>query len=240
MPRISTLISFSLQSQLFIGDLDQFRNDRAYRRADNRDHPALLSPKRSNVGSLSNAQAGQNLRGGRSSLQGTVTFNAGHQRGYTRHVPSINPTCICQIVRHPSFMNRIFKAVWNETSGTWVSASETSKSKSKRSSSARKLVMVQAAMIGGLLAASSGYAQADGWVAAGDNVFTDSVAAGATAWAQGDQATAVGSGGISFQRLRSRRIKLHSQFGERCRCRRQFFCWAEHSGRWYGLPCVKG
>ncbi|MGV7246254.1 ESPR domain-containing protein [Caballeronia sp. M23-90] len=29
-------------------------------------------------------------------------------------------------------MNRIFKAVWNESSGTWVAASETSKSHSKR------------------------------------------------------------------------------------------------------------
>ena len=61
-------------------------------------------------------------------------------------------------------MNRIFKAVWNESSGTWVATSETSKSKTKRSSSAGKLVMVQVAMVGGLLAGASAQAS-DDWAA---------------------------------------------------------------------------
>ncbi|MFT4504043.1 ESPR domain-containing protein [Caballeronia sp. 15711] len=58
-------------------------------------------------------------------------------------------------------MNRIFKAVWNESTGTWVAASETSKSKTKRSS-ARKLAIVQALIIGvGSLAVASGAHAAD-------------------------------------------------------------------------------
>ena len=47
-------------------------------------------------------------------------------------------------------MNRIFKAVWNESSGTWVAASETSKSKTKRASSGAGVTLVKAAVIGGL------------------------------------------------------------------------------------------
>lgn len=90
-------------------------------------------------------------------------------------------------------MNRIFKAVWNESSGTWVAASETSKSRTKRSLAPRKLVIAQAAMIGGLMAGSAHAQVVDQWVAAGDTSGADSVAAGATAFTIGNAATAVGS-----------------------------------------------
>src|SRR5471032_980416 len=123
-------------------------------------------------------------------------------RASARRFPSINPTCICQIVRHPSFMNRIFKAVWNESSGTWVAASETSKSKTKRSSSAGKLVMVQAAMICGLLAASSAHAQVrDEWAAPAAGLMAAPVMTGANAYAAGEDAVAGGdlSTAIGYQ-----------------------------------------
>jgi hypothetical protein len=42
-----------------------FRKDRVFRKINNRDDPKLLSPKRINAGRLSDARAGQNLRGGR-------------------------------------------------------------------------------------------------------------------------------------------------------------------------------
>ncbi|MEA3115905.1 MAG: trimeric autotransporter adhesin, partial [Caballeronia sp.] len=76
-------------------------------------------------------------------------------------------------------MNRIFKAVWNESTGTWVAASETSKSKTKRSS-ARKLVIAQAVMIGigGLVAASG--AHADDWAAPGTGIGSIIVGPNAT------------------------------------------------------------
>ena len=97
-------------------------------------------------------------------------------------------------------MNRIFKAVWNESSGAWVAASETSKSKTKRSSSA-KLGIAQAAMIGGLLAAAPAHAQAsDDWAAPKAGLMAApkvsgvyAYAAGENAVANGDQATAIGA-----------------------------------------------
>jgi hypothetical protein len=49
-----------------------FRKDRVFRKLNNRDHPELLSPKRINAGRLSDARAGQNLRGGSSSFQGVI------------------------------------------------------------------------------------------------------------------------------------------------------------------------
>ena len=97
-------------------------------------------------------------------------------------------------------MNRIFKAVWNESSGTWVAASETSKSKTKRSSS-RKLAIVQAAMIGigGFVAASGAHA-ADDWV--GPGTGPDSIIVGPNAitnpgYAAGVNAIAIGCPTIS-------------------------------------------
>ena len=97
-------------------------------------------------------------------------------------------------------MNRIFKAVWNESSGTWVAASETSKSKTKRSSSVGKLALAQAAMIGGLLAGSSAYAQvSDDWshpvgavMATGTNSYAPPSDTDAFGLADGNQATAIG------------------------------------------------
>ena len=47
-----------------------------FRKLNNRDHPELLSPKRINAGRLSDARAGQNLRGGSSSFQGAGAPNA--------------------------------------------------------------------------------------------------------------------------------------------------------------------
>jgi autotransporter adhesin len=91
-------------------------------------------------------------------------------------------------------MNRIFKAVWNETSGTWVAASETSKSKTKRSSSTRKLAIAQAAMIGGLLAASSVHAQvSDDWAAPRVGLMAAPVMTGVNAYAAGENAVANGN-----------------------------------------------
>jgi len=49
-----------------------FRKDRVFRKINNRDDPKLLSPKRINAGRLSDARAGQNLRGGSSSFQGAT------------------------------------------------------------------------------------------------------------------------------------------------------------------------
>jgi len=97
-------------------------------------------------------------------------------------------------------MNRIFKAVWNESSGAWVAASETSKSKTKRSSSA-KLGIAQAAMIGGLLAGAPAHAQVgDDWAAPKAGLMAApkvsgiyAYAAGENAVANGDQATAIGA-----------------------------------------------
>jgi autotransporter adhesin len=108
----------------------------------------------------------------------------------------------CQIVRHPSFMNRIFKAVWNESSGAWVAASETSKSKTKRSSSAQ-LRIAQTVMIGGLLAGVGAQAHAqvsDDWAAPKAGLMAapkvsgvNAYAAGENAVANGDQAMAIGA-----------------------------------------------
>ena len=43
-----------------------------FRKLNNRDDPELLSPKRINAGRLSDARAGQNLRGWSSSFQGAA------------------------------------------------------------------------------------------------------------------------------------------------------------------------
>lgn len=110
-------------------------------------------------------------------------------------------------------MNRIFKAVWNESSGTWVAASETAGGKTKRKSSLGSLVAACAVVAGGMAAGSaqaqwttgSGPVSLQGGssanatgiytVAIGTNTLAEqdwSTAVGVSATASGEGATAYG------------------------------------------------
>ena len=104
-------------------------------------------------------------------------------------------------------MNKIYKSVWCEATGTWVATSETARSKSKRGT-ARKLALVQAvlaatALVGGVPAANAAgtaattYFDATTLSPVGDRDATaaapGAVAAGGGARAAGQQSVAIGN-----------------------------------------------
>ncbi|MFM0430200.1 YadA-like family protein [Paraburkholderia aspalathi] len=109
-------------------------------------------------------------------------------------------------------MNKIYKSVWCEATGTWVATSETARGKSKRGVS-RKLVMAQAILAGAAFvgggaayadadaaatyfdASGSGNAALDSAATAGPNA--QAVAAGVGAYASGQNSVAVGSGSFA-------------------------------------------
>src|SRR3954471_22373831 len=79
-------------------------------------------------------------------------------------------------------VNKSYQSIWCETTATWVAAPETSKAKTKRGSSRRKVV-VQA-----VLAAAAVLGAANAMAAAGVNA----IEAGVGANAAGDGSVAVG------------------------------------------------
>lgn len=104
-------------------------------------------------------------------------------------------------------MNKIYKSVWCEATGTWVATSETARSKTKRGT-ARKLALVRAvlagaALVGGVPAANAAgtaattYFDATTLSPAGDRDATaaapGTVAAGGGASAAGQQSVAIGN-----------------------------------------------
>ena len=86
-------------------------------------------------------------------------------------------------------MNKIFKAVWNESSGTWVAASETSRSKTKRKSSRGKLAIVCAIVAGGAVS-GAGLCRYDDWSV---GTGSESLEVGTAARATEDYALAIGT-----------------------------------------------
>ena len=98
-------------------------------------------------------------------------------------------------------MNRIFKAIWNESTGTWVAASEMSRSKTKRKSSRGRLFVACAVVAGGALAGQA-HADADDWTANPDGSLSvgggSTAANGGVAIGSGTQATGSGSSAIAI------------------------------------------
>ena len=98
-------------------------------------------------------------------------------------------------------MNKIYKSVWCETTGSWVAASETARSKTKRGAS-RKLVMAQAVLAAATLLGGVPVAQAATvYFAAGSvipGVDPDATASGPGSVAAGVGSSASGSGSIAI------------------------------------------
>ncbi|CAE6711563.1 YadA-like family protein [Paraburkholderia haematera] len=109
-------------------------------------------------------------------------------------------------------MNKIYKSVWCEATGTWVATSETARSKTKRGT-ARKLALVQAvlagaALVGGMQAANAaGTAAVTYFDASAADPTVDrnasasgkaAVAAGANALANSAGSTAIGNAAWSL------------------------------------------
>ncbi|MDF0763938.1 ESPR-type extended signal peptide-containing protein, partial [Escherichia coli] len=112
-------------------------------------------------------------------------------------------------------MNKIFKVIWNPATGSYTVASETAKSRGKKSG--RSKLLISALVAGGLLSSFGAYAEVslDGgtsaetpaldnvWIAIGKGSKASSVSAGGTASvAIGVQAEAnVGSTALGFKSL---------------------------------------
>ena len=86
-------------------------------------------------------------------------------------------------------MNKSYKSVWNESTGTWVAVSElaTGRSKSKRAKKALSKAILTQIAVGGMGLAGAGAAMADEASAAQDNtnavVIADNAAVAADATA---------------------------------------------------------
>ncbi|NPT43986.1 adhesin [Paraburkholderia sp. 1N] len=125
-------------------------------------------------------------------------------------------------------MNKIYKSVWCEATGTWVATSETARSKTKRGGSG-KLAVAQAVLAAATLMGGASVAYADPVAAA--NYFdakavdptvdrnalaagSASVAAGANAGAMGNGSTAIGNASWTTKDYATAVGDLSSAFGE--------------------------
>ncbi|QSX76363.1 hypothetical protein HIV01_007775 [Lysobacter arenosi] len=90
-------------------------------------------------------------------------------------------------------MNKIFRIVFNTTTGQWVVASEMAKGRKKASSSGKVGAAVAATLVAALAASGASAGALDGGTAIGLN----SVSVGPGSQANGDDSTAVGSNAVS-------------------------------------------
>ncbi|HHZ6688588.1 TPA: ESPR-type extended signal peptide-containing protein [Escherichia coli] len=107
-------------------------------------------------------------------------------------------------------MNKIFKVIWNPATGSYSVASETAKSRGKKSG--RSKLLISALVAGGMLASSGASAEValDGgegiespieghnWIAIGEGARATTKTIGGTAMAMGLQAVADGLGSTAF------------------------------------------
>jgi len=100
-------------------------------------------------------------------------------------------------------MNKSYKSVWNESTGTWVAASEltTGRSKSKRAKNAISKAILTQIAVGGMSLAGAGIAMADDTVKSGTNAtvnIADGVAIGVDSEVDADTAHPTKIGGIAI------------------------------------------
>src|SRR6202012_5335117 len=100
-------------------------------------------------------------------------------------------------------MNKSYKSVWNESTGTWVAASEltTGRSKSKRAKNAISKAILAQIAVGGMSLAGAGLAMADDTVKSGTRAavnIADGVAIGVDSEVDVDPAYPTKIGGIAI------------------------------------------
>ncbi|WP_434520517.1 YadA-like family protein [Escherichia coli] len=107
-------------------------------------------------------------------------------------------------------MNKIFKVIWNPATGSYTVASETAKSRGKKSG--RSKLLISALVAGGLLSSFGAYAEVsldggtsaettpltNGWIAIGHDSIASSVVQSGAAAAIGYQARALGEGSTAL------------------------------------------
>ncbi len=107
-------------------------------------------------------------------------------------------------------MNKIFKVIWNPATGSYNVASETAKSRGKKSG--RSKLLISALVAGGLLSSFGAYAEVsldggtsaettpltNGWIAIGHDSIASSVVQSGAAAAIGYQARALGEGSTAL------------------------------------------
>ncbi|EIO3925487.1 YadA-like family protein [Escherichia coli] len=107
-------------------------------------------------------------------------------------------------------MNKIFKVIWNPATGSYTVASETAKSRGKKSG--RSKLLISALVAGGLLSSFGAYAEVsldggtsaettpltNGWIAIGHGSIASSVVQSGAAAAIGYQARALGEGSTAL------------------------------------------
>ena len=107
-------------------------------------------------------------------------------------------------------MNKIFKVIWNPATGSYSVASETAKSRGKKSG--RSKLLISALVAGGLLSSFGAYAEVsldggtsaettpltNGWIAIGHDSIASSVVQSGAAAAIGYQARALGEGSTAL------------------------------------------
>ena len=107
-------------------------------------------------------------------------------------------------------MNKIFKVIWNPATGSYTVASETAKSRSKKSG--RSKLLISALVAGGLLSSFGASAElaldggegiespieGDNWLAIGEGARATTKTVSGTAMAIGLQALADGEGSTAF------------------------------------------
>ncbi|ELI9315918.1 YadA-like family protein [Escherichia coli] len=107
-------------------------------------------------------------------------------------------------------MNKIFKVIWNPATGSYTIASETAKSRGKKSG--RSKLLISALVAGGLLSSFGAYAEVsldggtsaettpltNGWIAIGHDSIASSVVQSGAAAAIGYQARALGEGSTAL------------------------------------------
>jgi autotransporter adhesin len=100
-------------------------------------------------------------------------------------------------------MNKSYKSVWNESTGSWVAVSElaTGRSKSKRAKTAISKAILTQIAVGGMSLAGAGVAMADDTVKSGTNAtvnIADGVAIGVNSEVDADAAAPTKIGGIAI------------------------------------------